>query len=156
MLYCKKLNINAILPTVTHAGEDLGYDLYASEDIFLEKNIVTKVSTGIAARFIEQYFDNLGSFSSFSSSQKYGLLIKDRSSMAARGITVSAGVIDAGYAGELLELLTNHNNDTYYIKTGDKIAQIIPTVVKTSAAVTEVNELPLSARSDKGFGSSGR
>ncbi len=35
MLKVKKLSPDAVLPTVAHPGEDIGYDLYSSEDVTL-------------------------------------------------------------------------------------------------------------------------
>ena len=75
--------------------------------------------------------------------------------MAAKGITVSGGVIDAGYSGELVVLLTNHSDKAYVVKPSDKIVQMIPIQVFTSESKW-VDELPESNREDKGFGSSGR
>ncbi len=80
-----------------------------------------------------------------------GLIVRDRSSMAARGIATTGGVIDAGYRGEILVML----EAAVELKAGDKIAQMIPVPVLTGA-VEEVDSLEVSARAEKGFGSSGR
>jgi dUTP pyrophosphatase len=75
--------------------------------------------------------------------------------MAARGIATTAGVIDAGYRGEILVLMTNLGEAAIELKAGEKIAQMIPVPVLTG--VVEVAEnLEESARAEKGFGSSGR
>jgi dUTP pyrophosphatase len=84
-----------------------------------------------------------------------GLLVRDRSSMAARGIATTAGVIDAGYRGEILVLMTNLGEAPVEVKAGEKIAQMIPVPVLTGL-VEEVETLEASARLAKGFGSSGR
>jgi dUTP pyrophosphatase len=84
-----------------------------------------------------------------------GLLVRDRSSMAARGIATTGGVIDAGYRGEILVLMTNLSDAVVELKAGEKIAQMIPVPVLTSA-IQEVDSLEGSARAEKGFGSSGR
>jgi len=149
MLLCKKLDPNAILPTIGNPGEDLGYDLYALEPVRLSQNshCVHKVRTGIAARFIDA--------NNTPNSVNYGLLFRDRSSMASRGITLSGGVVDAGYTGELLVLLTNHSEIPVFIQAGDKIAQAIPTPVLANTAQW-VDELPNSNRASDGFGSTGR
>jgi dUTP pyrophosphatase len=84
-----------------------------------------------------------------------GLLVRDRSSMAAKGIATTGGVIDAGYRGEILVLMTNLGNATVELKAGEKIAQMIPVPVRTGK-VEEVESLEDSARAQKGFGSSGR
>jgi dUTP pyrophosphatase len=74
--------------------------------------------------------------------------------MAAKGIATTAGVIDAGYRGEILILMTNLGDDPLDIKAGEKIAQMIPIPVLTGT-VEEVETLEISARAEKGFGSSG-
>jgi dUTP pyrophosphatase len=75
--------------------------------------------------------------------------------MAARGIATTGGVIDAGYRGEILVLITNLGTTEVELKGGEKIAQMIPVPVLTGA-VEEVESLEDSARAGKGFGSSGR
>jgi dUTP pyrophosphatase len=168
MLKVKKLNPNAILPTVAHPGEDLGFDLYASEDTVLPYGVATAVTTGIAAKFVLKPFGVSPRGTVLSNPRKFGLLIKDRSSMAAKGIKTSAGVIDAGYTGELKVMMTNGNKahncrsedgwlnrGSYQIKAGDKIAQMIPTEVFTGEGISEVNDLGDSSRGAGGFGSSG-
>jgi dUTP pyrophosphatase len=75
--------------------------------------------------------------------------------MASRGITTTGGVIDAGYRGEILVLMTNLGEAAVELKAGEKIAQMIPVPVLTGA-VEEVASLEESARAAKGFGSSGR
>lgn len=148
MLQVKKLDSNAKLPTIEHSGEDLGYDLYALEDTILLHNEPTKVRTGIAAYFAPNFFNF----------NEFGLLIRDRSSMASKGITVSGGVVDAGYRGEIQVILTDYtkrDDMLYLIKAGDKIAQMIPIPVYADT-VEEVEELPEASRGEKGFGSSGQ
>ena len=120
--------------------------MYALEDILLLPHKVEKVKTGISARFVSYPF----------STKNYGLLFRDRSSMASKGITVSGGVCDSSYTGELLVLLTNNSDILFQIKKGDKIVQMIPQEVMTGEEIVEVEELPIGNRNEKGFGSSGR
>jgi dUTP pyrophosphatase len=75
--------------------------------------------------------------------------------MASRRLATTGGVIDAGYRGEILILMTNLGDDTVEIAAGEKIAQMIPVPVLTGL-VEEVESLEDSARAEKGFGSSGR
>ena len=60
-----------------------------------------------------------------------GLLVRDRSSMAARGIATTGGVIDAGYRGEILVVMTNLGDAAVELKAGEKIAQMVPVPVLT-------------------------
>jgi dUTP pyrophosphatase len=144
MLRVKLLEENARLPVVAHPGEDLGYDLFALEGALLAPRTTVKMRTGIA---VEARHPESGA--------PLGLLVRDRSSMASRGIATTGGVIDAGYRGEILVLMTNLGNTAVELKAGEKIAQMIPVPVLTGA-VEEVENLEDSARAEKGFGSSGR
>ena len=144
MLRVKLLEEGARLPVVAHPGEDLGYDLFALEGAVLAPRATVRVRTGIA---VEARHPATGA--------PLGLLVRDRSSMAARGIATTGGVIDAGYRGEILVLMTNLGEAAVELKAGEKIAQMIPVPVLTGR-VEEVERLEESARAEKGFGSSGR
>ena len=147
-LIVKRINEGATLPTVAHPGEDIGYDLYALEDTYLVPGEVTKVRTGIAVA---------GSCGpTIHDWVPCGFIIKDRSSMAVKGIFTHGGVIDAGYRGEVIVLMSvlgkSEINPT--LKAGTKIAQMIPAPVLTGRIVL-ADALSESGRSERGFGSSG-
>ncbi len=144
MLRVKLLEPGARTPVVAHPGEDLGYDVFSLEPATLAPQTTLRVRTGIA---VEARHPSTGA--------PLGLLVRDRSSMAARGIATTAGVIDAGYRGEILILMTNLGTTPIELKAGEKIAQMIPVPVLTGA-VHQVESLEDSARAAKGFGSSGR
>jgi dUTP pyrophosphatase len=139
----KLLDPKAKAPVVEHPAQDLGYDLFSLEDVTLRCSTVQKVRTGICIEFDEFW----------------GGLIRDRSSLAAKGVTVSGGVIDSGYRGEIIVLMTYHNESVYKeyeISEGDKIAQIMPLQVHTWKTIQIVKELTGSTRGIRGFGSSGK
>jgi dUTP pyrophosphatase len=144
MLRVRLLDPAAKAPVVAHPGEDLGYDLFALEGAVLAPRVTVRVRTGIA---IEARHPATGT--------PLGLLVRDRSSMAAKGIATTAGVIDAGYRGEILILMTNLGDAAVELRAGEKIAQMIPVPVLTGIVET-VDTLEESARAEKGFGSSGR
>ncbi len=143
MLRVKLLDPDARAPVVAHPGEDLGYDLFCLEAATLAPQTTVKVRTGIAVEARHPV-----------SGVPLGLLVRDRSSMAAKGVATTAGVIDAGYRGEILILMTNLGRAPVELKAGEKIAQMIPVPVLTGAVET-VAGLEDSARAEKGFGSSG-
>jgi dUTP pyrophosphatase len=143
MLRVKLMEPGARAPEVAHPGEDLGYDLFALEATRLGPRSTARVRTGIS---VEARHPETGA--------PLGLLVRDRSSMAARGIATTGGVIDAGYRGEILVLMTNLGNETVELRAGEKIAQMVPIPVLTGA-VMQVESLEDSARAGKGFGSSG-
>jgi dUTP diphosphatase len=164
VLRVKLLHPEAKPPTVAHPGSDLGFDLYALEDVVLEPGVVTRARTGIAVEGPEGY----------------GFVLGDRSSMAARGITYAGGRIDAGYRGEILVCLVNVNQPVYTLvedrdasgalravalsksdvtvrlHKGDKIVQMTPLRASTQWPVHVVESLAESGRGERGFGSSGR
>lgn len=144
MLRVKRLEEGARLPVVAHPGEDLGYDVFALEGAVIAPHQTVRVRTGIS---VEARHPETG--------LPLGLLVRDRSSMAARGLATTAGVIDAGYRGEVLIVMTNLGQAPVEVKAGEKIAQMIPVPVLTGV-VEEVDGLEESARQAKGFGSSGR
>lgn len=153
MLFVKKLDPRAKMPTVGHPNEDLAFDLYALEDCYVHTGITNKIRTGIAARFETVETNGVKPY-------KYGLLVRDRSSMAIKGLAIVAGVIDHGYTDEIAILMNFNNNigDGHPLKisAGQKIAQIIPLEVHTSARIEEVDEFSTtSSRGTGGFGSTG-
>jgi len=164
MIKVKLLHPRARVPSVNHSGHDLGFDLYAVEDAVLEPGVPVKVPTGIAVE----------------GPPGMGFVMGDRSSMAARGVTYAGGRIDAGYRGEILVCLINVNQPRYSLAlergsdgtlqevrliatdvsvricTGDKIAQMSPFQAMTHLEFSVVEELTMSSRGGKGFGSSGQ
>jgi dUTP pyrophosphatase len=143
MLKVKLLRPGAKAPTIAHPGEDLGYDIYAAEDVTITSRGNAVVPTGIAIEL------------TMASGEPLGALLRDKSSMAARRLALTGGVIDAGYRGEILVLMTNLTGAPVELKAGEKIAQMIPIPVLTGDVQT-VETLEDSARAEKGFGSSGR
>lgn len=138
MLKVKKLSSDAILPTVAHAGEDIGYDLYSAEELIIAARGAAGVHTGIAIEFVPAA----------------GGVVKTRSGLAKKRLMCNAGVIDAGYRGEIIVLMENLGDDPYTIHKGDKIAQLL----EHPFLAGEVSESELSeaVRGAKGFGSSGQ
>jgi dUTP pyrophosphatase len=139
-LRVKRLLPGAQLPTVAHQGQDLGYDLYAAEGITIGARGMAKVKTGIAVEF----------------TSGHGALLRDRSSMASKGLAVAAGVIDAGYRGEIQVIMHNLTASDFTINAGDKIVQMIPVRPETWFPVEEVEDLTQTVRGAGGFGSTGK
>ena len=143
MLRVKLLTASAKPPAVAHPGEDLGYDLYASEAVKIPPRGHAIVSTGIAIHITD------------ATGKDMGALLRDKSSMAARRLVLTGGVIDAGYRGEIRVLMENLGDAPAEIHAGDKIANLIPYPVLT-AEVQVVDDLAESRRGAGGFGSTGR
>ncbi|MGB7405817.1 MAG: dUTP diphosphatase, partial [Pacificimonas sp.] len=73
------------------------------------------------------------------------------------GITClnSPGTIDSDYRGELKIILANLGDETFPVRRGERIAQLVPAAV-TRAAFEEVDDLDETVRGEGGFGSTGR
>ena len=141
----KKLEESAVIPT-RGTDTDAGYDLYSINDGVVPAAGRKVVGTGIAIAIPE-------SKNVFAPSY-YGR-VAPRSGLAVKkGIDVLAGVIDAGYRGEVGVVLQNLSDEDFPYKKGDRIAQLILEQCNTIGWV-ELDELEDSQRSDGGFGSTG-
>ena len=127
------------IPQYAHAG-DAGADITASEKIAIPPRERTLVSTGVRLEIPEGYVG----------------LIWPRSGLAVKkGIDCGAGVIDSHYRGEVKVLLFNHSENEFQIEPGDRIAQILIQKVER-VEFPPVDQLNETARSDAGFGSTGK
>ncbi|MBK0400004.1 dUTP diphosphatase [Limibaculum sp. M0105] len=84
--------------------------------------------------------------------------VRPRSGLAARhGVTVlnAPGTIDSDYRGELRVLLVNLGPETFRIRHGERIAQLVIAPV-TRADVEAAAVLDETVRGAGGFGSTGR
>jgi dUTP pyrophosphatase len=129
------------LPAYAHPG-DAGADLCAAEDAEIAPGQRALVRTGIAIALPEGYVG----------------LVHPRSGLAARmGVTVlnAPGTVDAGYRGEILVNLVNHDRViSAKIRRGDRIAQLVIQRVER-AHFHVVEDLPDTVRGAGGHGSTG-
>lgn len=86
---------------------------------------------------------------------QYGFILRDRSSMGIKDVTVEAGVIEGTYRGEWKVQLINLGKTPCIINAGDKIVQAILIPILPSM-ICPAESLPSTDRGEKGFGSSGR
>ena len=83
--------------------------------------------------------------------------VRPRSGLAARhGVTLtnSPGTIDSDYRGEVMVLMINHGAETFVVRHGERIAQMVIAPV-ARAAMVRVDALPGTERGAGGFGSTG-
>jgi dUTP pyrophosphatase len=90
--------------------------------------------------------------------ERHAGLVLPRSGLAAQhGIALvnAPGLIDAGYRGELRVLLLNTDrSESFSVGVGDRIAQLVVTRIE-APDIIEVQELAVSDRGKRGFGSTG-
>ncbi len=137
-LRVKKIHPEARLPVYQHPG-DAGLDLFSAVDEVLEAGELKAVPTGIQMAIPEGHVG----------------LIWDKSGISLQGVHRLAGVVDAGYRGEVKVVMINLGKLPFAIKKGMKIAQMLIQPV-VAAEVTETADLDDTSRGDGGFGSTGR
>jgi dUTP diphosphatase len=81
-------------------------------------------------------------------------LVWDKSGISLKGVHRLAGVIDAGYRGEVQVVLINLGAAPFPVRKGTKIAQLLVQPV-TGVAVVETDSLDDTSRGGGGFGSTG-
>jgi dUTP pyrophosphatase len=137
----RQLDPELPLPAYSHPG-DAGADLVAAADVELPPGGRALVPTGVSLALPSGYVG----------------LVHPRSGLAARlGVTVlnAPGTVDAGYRGEIMVNLINHDRDRpAKISRGDRIAQLLVQRV-ARAEFRPVPELPASRRGAGGHGSTG-
>ena len=82
------MNDNAIIPTRA-SKESAGLDLYSSIDIDIEVGSIKKVNTGICISLPENSYGS----------------IRDKSSLASKGLLLLGGVIDKDFTGEIIVIM---------------------------------------------------
>jgi dUTP pyrophosphatase len=139
-LVFKRLHPDARIPSGAYDG-DAGLDLASVEHAEIGPGERRVVGTGLAVAIPAGHAG----------------FVQPRSGLAAgSGISIvnSPGLIDAGYRGELRVVLLNTDREhSFTVRSGDRIAQLVVLAVPTLEA-REVDELPRSERSERGFGSS--
>ncbi len=83
--------------------------------------------------------------------------VRPRSGLALEhGLTLlnTPGTIDSDYRGEVKVILINLGQDSFHLKRGDRVAQIVVSEV-SKVRLVEARELSPTQRGDGGFGSSG-
>ena len=101
------MNDDAIIPTRASKGS-AGLDFYSSIDVDIDTNLIKKINTGLCVSLPENTYGS----------------IRDKSSLAAKGILTLGGVIENDYSGEIIVIMTSLKKPIK-IKKGQKIAQLI-------------------------------
>lgn len=136
-LKIRRIHLEAKLPSYGHKG-DAGLDLFSCADYVLGAGEVKAIQTGIKVAIPRGYVG----------------LIWDKSGISLKGIHKLAGVVDAGYRGEVQVVMINLGNAPYEIKKGMKIAQMLIQPIN-EVEVIETEDLDDTLRGEDGFGSTG-
>ena len=127
------MNDDAIIPTRASKGS-AGLDLYSSVDVDIEVGSRNKINIGICISLPENSYGS----------------IRDKSSLASKGLLTLGGVIDSDYTGEIIVTITSLI-EPIKTKKGQKIAQLIVSNIMYPE-IKKVNYLKETERNNKGFG----
>jgi len=134
----KRISPEARLPRYQLPG-DAGLDLFSSVDEVIGEGEIKAIPTGIKMAIPEGYVG----------------LIWDKSGLSMCGLHRLAGVVDAGYRGEVRVVMANLGRKPFSIQKGMKIAQMLIQPI-VSVEIIETEELDETPRGEGGFGSTGR
>ena len=84
------MNDDAMILTRASKGS-AGLDLYSNIDVDNDTNSIKKVNTGICVSLLENTYGS----------------IREKSSLAAKGVLTLGGVIDSDYTGEIIVIMTS-------------------------------------------------
>jgi dUTP pyrophosphatase len=152
ILNVKKLVENAILPAYG-SSYAAGIDVCSTSAHSIPPRSRKLVGTGLSISWTSGSSSGSSSGSTQNAEDFY-IRVAPRSGLAAKqSIDVGAGVIDYDYRGEVFVLLINHHNEnTYEVKSGEKIAQLIMERIKRPS-ILEVDQHSETERGAGGFGS---
>lgn len=120
---------------VRNYDNDSGADVFAADSVSIAPGTVAKIPTGIGLEL----------------PNGYDAVVHCKSGLSSKGIWSANAPIDAGYRGEIFAILFNTTNETYEIKKGEKVGQIVIRPVIYADFVNSVNY----DRGSNGFGSTG-
>ena len=125
-VFVKKLSEDAIIPSRS-SEKAVGSNLHSILDYSIPSGGRAVISTGLGI--------TLGG-------QCYARIAPKMRLTVDHGIQVGAGVIDHTYQGELKVVLFNHGEETFEVKKGDVIAQILIESCVTAPFEEDFSEPP--------------
>lgn len=135
-----ELGEGAKAPFKKHMG-DAGWDLYVSRPCDIRPGETVDVHTDIRMDMPPYLYARITGRSS--SLRKHGLLVNE-------------GIIDNGYTGELFICVHNMGDETFHVKKGMRLAQVLFHTIEDVrwSEVKEIKTAP-GRRGSAGFGSTG-
>jgi len=135
-----RLDDGAALPSRAYEG-DAGFDLYALEETEIGPGDFVDVPMGCSVQLPDRV---------------WGMITGRSSTVRKHDLLVTTGIIDSGYRGPLFAGVRSLRADTYVVKKGERLAQLIPFPnVAMDLHATPVSVLSPTDRGEAGFGSSG-
>lgn len=131
------LDGGAFLP-VRKYRSDAGWDLLSPIDVVVPPHSQLDIDTGVHMDIPNHYVG----------------MVKTKSSVIQKRV-LTEGVVDSGYTGSIHVFINNMSDDNFFIKRGQKIAQIVFLLVLDVEEMVQVQNLQNTERGNGGFGSTG-
>ena len=129
-----KFSIFAKVPTKVPTGST-GFDLYSSNDVHCQPRSCSIIHTYIGFEIPPGYFGK----------------IQPRSSFAQLFTDISGEVIDSDYRGRVSVAFFNFSNNCWFIKKGERLAQIVFQKIADSLEPEEMEELSETSHNFSSF-----
>ena len=123
---------NTIIP-IRASKRSAGLDLYSNVDACIKVGSIKKINIFQKKKYLPE-----------------NIIIRDKSSLAAKGLLTLGGVIHSNYRGEIIVIMTSLI-ESIKIKQGQKVAQLIVSDI-VYPEIKLVKFLKSTKRNDKGFG----
>lgn len=128
-----------IVPPFRKHETDAGFDIYSPVDIDVYPMWSSeRIDLGVAFEIPKGYFG----------------YVVERSSQAKLGVLTAGGVVDSGYSGWVHTTIVNNGRNTYNIRKGERICQIVFLPIP-KVELNEVPEIAGGERGNAGHGSTG-
>jgi dUTP pyrophosphatase len=147
ILRYQKKHTEAMPPERVHGDphSDAGWDLRCPSAFVIPARETVAVDIGIAIELPSDETDFI-----------WEGQIRPRSSLRKKGVVASLGTIDSGYRGEIGCILHNLTDHPVEFCKHDKICQLVIVRLPKIDTWEEVQELNITSRNEKRYGSSGR
>lgn len=144
----KKLHPDAVIPTKA-TPESACYDVYAPED-FVVRPGRSVLPLGLAIELPQGYAAEIRPRSGYSSKGFAGTLAYSEYRFDA---DILHGIIDSDYRDSIGAIIHSHENRSFMIKKGQRIAQML--IIRTETADFEETECLSDTKRHGGFGHTG-
>lgn len=129
-----KLSKSAVLPTKS-TPLSAGYDLYAAKKYMVPAHGKQLIDTDLQIEM---------------PAGTYGRIAPTSKLSWKHHVSVSAGVVDADYRGNVRVVLFNHGNKPLVLDSGEKVAQLICEKLAWPIDIVECQNLSETIRADRG------
>jgi dUTP pyrophosphatase len=139
----------------TRRAEDVGFDLFTSEDILIPAGSQGIITFAVSCCVTEQN-EHTKLPEQYAVREAYQLVPRSSIAKTPLIMTNSIGIIDGGYRGNLIAPVRNLSIEDYLVPRGTRLFQLLRGSLDCFTDFVITDTLPDSERGTLGFGSSGK